>query len=374
MLRAAQDAGPEAPEGSDTAAEEPNKRSRLRPLLFLLLPVALGAGGYYYVTGGQVMSTENAYVRADLVGVSTDVSGVVAEIDVKENQKVSAGDILFKLDDLPFRLALTRADAQIGIVSDELNALKTSYQDMEAQIRQAEVDVEFYGREFARQDELVKRNVASHVTQEQAERNLQSAKQKVASLNQQLAGIKANLAGDPNIEIAKHPRYIDAVAQRDEAARQVSHTVVRAPMPGIVTNVPSIQPGQYLAAATPGMSVVSTDHLWVEANPKETELTYVSPGQDVTVTVDTYPDQEWRGTVDSVSPASSSSFALLPAQNTSGNWVKVVQRIPMRVRIETPENKPPLRVGMSVVVDVETGHQRGLPSFLSGIFKSGTRT
>jgi len=348
-----------------SAKDDKPRRRWLRPLLFLLLPVALLIGGYWYVTGGRIMSTENAYVRADIVGVSTDVSGIVKEIDVRDNQKVAAGGVLFRLDDQPFRLAVTRAEAQVGIVAAELNALKASYRDMQAQIRQAEVDVDFYTRELERQQQLIARNVASQVTFEQAQRNLQSARQKVASLNQQLAGIQANLAGDPDIAVERHPRYIEAVAQRDEAARQLAHTTVKAPMAGTVTNVPSLQPGQYLAASTPAFSIVATDHMWIEANPKETELTYVRPGQPVTISVDTYPDEEWHGTVDSVSPASAASFSLLPAQNTSGNWVKVVQRIPMRVRIETPEGKPPLRVGMSVVVDVDTGHARGLPNFLT---------
>jgi membrane fusion protein (multidrug efflux system) len=350
------------------ASEDKPRRRWLRPLLFLLLPLALLAGGYRYVTGGRIMSTENAYIRADIVAVSTDISGIVKEISVRENQKVAAGDVLFKLDDFPFRLAQTRAEAQVGIVAAELNALKASYRDMQAQIKQAEVDVEFYTRELERQQQLIARNVASQVTFEQAQRNLQSSGQKVASLNQQLAGIAANLAGDPDIAVEKHPRYIEALAQRDEAARQLAHATVRAPMAGTVTNVPSLQPGQYLAAATPAFSIVATDHMWIEANPKETELTYVRPGQPATIAVDTYPDDEWHGTVDSVSPASASSFSLLPAQNTSGNWVKVVQRIPMRVRIGTPEGKPPLRVGMSVVVDVDTGHARGLPSFITSWF------
>jgi membrane fusion protein (multidrug efflux system) len=363
-----------APDHPARAAEAETKARRrwLRPLLFLLLPFALMAGGYYYVTGGAIMSTENAYVRADIVGVSTDVSGLVKEIAVRENQKVAIGDVLFKLDDLPFQLALKRADAQVGIVSDELNALKSSYRDMQAQIQQAQADVEFYTRDFERQQQLAARNIASQVTFEQAQRNLQSSRQKVASLNQQLAGIAANLAGDPNMAIDKHPRYIDAIAQRDEAARQLGHTIVRAPIAGIVTNVPSLQPGQYLVSSTAGFSIVATDHMWIDASPKETELTYVRPGQPVTVSVDTYPDVAWQGIVDSVSPASAASFSLLPAQNTSGNWVKVVQRISMRVRIDAPESKPPLRAGMSVVVNVDTGHARGLPSFIKDLFGGGT--
>jgi membrane fusion protein (multidrug efflux system) len=159
------------------------------------------------------------------------------------------------------------------------------------------------------------------------------------------------------------------VAQRDEAARQFGHTVVKAPFAGIVTNVPSIAPGKYLPASTTAFYLVAADHVWVDSNPKETELTHVRPGQAVTVTVDTYPDTQWHGTVESISPAAAQEFALLPAQNTSGNWVKVVKRIPMRVRLDTSDaNQPPLRAGMSVEVGVDTGQARGLPHFVTALF------
>ncbi|UPG73524.1 HlyD family secretion protein [Roseomonas gilardii subsp. gilardii] len=359
-------APPQAPAHLAQAPARP-KRRWLRPFLFLLLPVALVAGGYLYVTGGRVMSTENAYVRADMLGVSTDVSGIVKQIAVRQNQPVKAGDLLFTLDDAPFRYALAKAEAQIGIVTNDIAALKASYRDMQAQIAQAQVDVDFYSREQDRQRQLVARNFASEAAFDQARRNLQYARQKVASLNQQLAGIVANLAGDPDIALERHPRYLEAVAERDEAARQLAHTIVRAPLDGTVTNVPSLQPGQYLAAATPAFSIVAADHLWVDADPKETELTNVVPGQVVTVTIDTYPGVEWHGRVDSINPASSSSFSLLPAQNSSGNWVKVVQRIPMRVRIDDLEGKPQLRAGMSAVIDVDTGKPRGLPAFVQNL-------
>jgi membrane fusion protein (multidrug efflux system) len=157
------------------------------------------------------------------------------------------------------------------------------------------------------------------------------------------------------------------LAARDEAKRQFDHATVRAPFEGIVTNVPSLQPGQYLAAASTAFNIISTDHVWVQASPKETELTYVKAGQRATIDVDAYPGQQWIGVVESISPASASSFSLLPAENSSGNWVKVVQRIPIRVRIDNSDDKPPLRVGMSVVLRVDTGHERGLPRFLTGL-------
>jgi membrane fusion protein (multidrug efflux system) len=332
--------------------------------LFTLLPLALIAGNYWYITGGRVMSTDNAYVEADKVGITTDISGIVKEIDVKNNQHVEAGQVLFRFDDLPFRLALERAAAQVGNVANDLNALKANYRDMQEQIKQAQIDVDYYQRQFDRQQDLVSRKVVSEQTFDTARRNLQTAQQKLASLNQQLAAIAANLNGDPNIPVERHSRYRDAVAQRDEAARQLDHTVVKAPFAGIVTNVPAIAPGKYLQSSMTAFYLVATDHVWVDANPKETELTYVHPGQAVTATVDTYPGQEWHGTVESISPAAAQEFSLLPAQNTSGNWVKVVQRIPMRVQLDTKDrNLPPLRAGMSVVVNVDTGHPRGLPLF-----------
>ncbi len=357
-------------DGPATAVARPlrSRRRWLRPLLFLLLPVALALGGYEYVTGGRIMSTENAYVQANMVGIATDVSGIVKEIAVRENQTVQAGDVLFRLDDLPFRLSLERAEAQILIVRNELAALQASYRDMQAQIAQAQADIAFYGTDLERQKQLATSNFASRATYDQSRHNVQSAQQKLASLTQQLAGIAANLNGRPDDTVEHHPRYRDAVAARDEVARQLAHTVVRAPASGVVTKVPSLQVGQYLPEATAAFSLVATDHAWVEASPKETELTHVRPGQPATVTVDGYPGVTWTGVVDSISPASGASFSLLPAQNTSGNWVKVVQRIPMRIRIDIPPDNPPLRVGMSVIVDVDTGHPRGLPEFAGALF------
>jgi membrane fusion protein, multidrug efflux system len=368
---------PGEPRGGDVAAdapapEKPTRKSMRRPLLFALLPVALVVGGTFYVTGGAVMSTDNAYVQADMVGLSTDVAGIVTQVLVHDNQKVARGEVLFKLDPLQFQLALDRAEAQIGNTSNDLMALQASYRNMQAQVEQAQKDVDFNMVNFQRQEQLLANNFTPKATYDAARNTLQGSQQKLASLQAQQAGIAANLNGDPDAPIENHPRYKDAVATRDEAARQLAHTVVRAPFPGIVTNVPSLQPGQYLAAAAVAFNIVSSDHVWVQASPKETELTYVKPGQNVTVDVDTYPGERWAGTVESISPASASSFSLLPAENTSGNWVKVVQRIPMRILVGNAPGKPPLRVGMSVEVNVDTGHARGFPNFITGLFGSGS--
>jgi membrane fusion protein, multidrug efflux system len=353
--------------GPDTV--DTPKKSRLRPLLFALLPLALIIGAYWYITGGQVVSMDDAYVEADKVGISTDVPGTVTEVGVTENQHVQAGQILYRLDDLQLRLALARAEAQIGTVRDALNALKANYRDMLSQIQQAQNDIEYFNTEFYRQQDLLAAHVASQSTFDTARRSLQNAQQKLVSLTQQLGAIAANLDDDPTGAVEDKPRYLDAVAQRDEAARQLAHTVVKAPFAGIVTNVPSIAPGKYLQASVTAFYLVAADHVWVVANPKETELTYVRTGQSASVVVDTYPDTQWSGSVESVSPAAAQEFSLLPAQNTSGNWIKVVQRIPVRVRIDTNDKGlPPLRPGMSVEVDVDTGHSRGLPRFLTAMF------
>jgi membrane fusion protein (multidrug efflux system) len=349
-----------------------SRRLSARSALFALLPLALIVGGYWYVTGGQVTSTDDAYVEADTVGISTDVSGIVKEIDVTNNQHVETGQILYRLDPQQFQIALDNAKAGLAQTALTIDAMKQDYHrmlsDAAAQQGQVALDQATYDRNAT----LLPSGATTKVAYDQARFTLETDKNKLESLRQQAAVQLARLAGNPDISVTQHPQYLQAKAQVDESQRQLDHTVVRAPFTGIVTNVPSIEPGKYLAASTTAFYLVDSDHVWVDATPKETELTYVQPGQPVTITVDTYPDAEWRGVVESVSPAAAQQFSLLPAQNTSGNWVKVVQRIPMRVRVDTRDKSlPALRAGMSVEVDVDTGHARGLPRVLTTLFGHG---
>jgi membrane fusion protein, multidrug efflux system len=351
-------------QGSRTA-----RKQRIRRALFALLPIAAAAGAYWYVIGGRFISTDDAYVEADKVGISTDVSGIVQDVDVRDNEHVSAGQALYRLDPLQFQIALDDAKANLAQTALTIEAMKRDYQrmlsDIAAQQAQVELDQVTYNR-FA---SLVTTDTVTRASYDLARFSLQGDQSKLASLNQQAEVALARLAGNPNIAVTDHPLYKQAKAQVDEAQRELNHTVVKAPFSGNVTNVPAIEPGKYLAASVTAFFLVATDHAWVEAAPKETQMTYVRPGQPVTVSVDTYPDVQWHGSVESISPAGAQEFQLLPAQNTSGNFVKVVQRIPLRVRIDTSDaSMPPLRSSMSVEIDVDTGRARGVPHFLTALF------
>jgi membrane fusion protein (multidrug efflux system) len=359
------DASTSAPRSADRpsgVARDFNRRRMTRWALFGVLPVALLAGGYFYFTGGKIMSTDDAYVDADKVAISTDIAGLVQDVDVTDNQHVGAGQILYRIDPRQFQIALDNAKANLAQTALAIDAMKQDYKHMlsDAAAQQAQVDLD--QTNYNRENMLLHSGTVSQAVFDQAQYTLLNDKNKLESLRQQAATQLARLSGNADIETTQHPQYLQAQAQVEEAQRELDHTVVKAPFAGTVTSVPSIAPGKYLAASSTAFYLVDTDHLWVSANPKETELTYVRPGQPVTVTVDTYPDAVWHGTVQSISPAAAQEFSLLPAQNTSGNWVKVVQRVPMRVRVDTADqNLPLLRAGMSVEVNVDTGHARGLP-------------
>jgi membrane fusion protein, multidrug efflux system len=340
----------------------------MRWVLFALLPLVLLGGAYWYVTGGEVMSTDDAYVNAETVGISTDVSGIVQQIEVAENQHVDKGQTLYRLDSRQFQISLDNARANLAQTALSIESMKQDYERMQSDVAAQQAQVALDQATYDRNASLVGTGAVSRATYDQARFTLEAGKGKLESLRQQAAVQLAKLGGNPDIPTTQHPLFLQAQARVDEAQRQLDDTVVKAPFTGIVTQVSAIAPGKYLAASTTAFYLIAAEHVWVDATPKETELTYVRPGQPVTITVDTYPGADWHGVVQSISPAAAQQFSLLPAQNTSGNWVKVVQRIPLRVRVDTTgKGLPTLRAGMSVVVDVDTDHARGLPHFLAAL-------
>jgi len=351
------------------ATQEPSQGQWMRTCLFLLLPLVLVAGGGWYVAGGRVMYTDDAYVNAGTVGVSTDVAGTVAEVDVRDNQEVVPGQVLYRLDPLRFEIALASAMANQAQVALTLESMKQDYRRMltDAEAEQAQVALD--RTRYERATRLLTSGVESRAGYDHAQFTLQADQSKLEALRQEARVQLARLGGNVNTRTTELPQYVQAEAQVAEAERELVHTVVRAPFAGVVTDVSTIAPGKYLPASTTAFYLVDTQHVWIDATPKETQLTHVIAGQPASVGVDTYPGLRWHGTVESVSPAAAQEFSLLPAQNTSGNWVKVVQRVRIRIRLDTTDKDlPTLRAGMSTQVYVDTGHPRGLPHFLTALF------
>jgi membrane fusion protein, multidrug efflux system len=346
----------------DTVRPRIRRRVRLlRPILMAggIAAVAIG-GGAWWLTGGRYVVIDDAYVQASKVSISTDVSGLVAEIDVREGQAVKQGEVLFRLDPRQFQIALEGAKADAAQAALTLDSMKRDYQRMLHDIEAKDADVANDQANFNRYASLVKSGAVTRAEYDNARYKLAADQQALQALREQAEVQLAKLGGNANLDVTTAPQYLAAKARIDEAQRELDHSVVQAPFDGIVTQVDQLQPGQYLGASTGAFGLVSSDHIWVEANPKETELTWVKPGDPVVVDVDTYPGRQWRGVVESIAPNSGSEFAILPAQNSSGNWVKVVQRIALRVRVERHPGDPPLRTGMSVEVEIDTGHRRTL--------------
>jgi membrane fusion protein (multidrug efflux system) len=342
----------------------------LRRVLLTAGPVLVLAGALFvYATGGRYISTDDAYVHAGKLTVATDVSGIVANVAVKESQQVDKGQVLFTLDQEPFQIALAGAQANLGTVRNQLTTLQATYRQKQAQIEQAKTDVAFYETTFQRQQDLLKRGVASQAAFDQARRDLDSARQKVTMAQSDAQATLAQLGGNAEAPIEQNPNYLAAQAQVDKAQRDLRRTTVLAPIPGIVTNVDALQVGEYLPAAQAAFSLVSSADVWIEANPKESDLTYLKPGAPAIVTIDAYPGREWQATVTSLRPATGTEFSVLPAQNATGNWVKVVQRVPIRLAVQMPADAPPLRTGMSATVEIDTGHRRALGDVLASAWQ-----
>ena len=358
VLREAPAAAPEAP---DRPPRPASRKRRIRAVLFGLgFAVVLVGALTGYLRGGRWAGTDDSYVKAAIVNVATDVPGLVAEVAVHDNQAVKKDDLLFRLDDEPYRIALDGAKAQLGVTANQLRALQASYVQAQSQIVLAQTDLDLAKKTLARQTDLAAKSIASQATFDQAHRDFAAAQSRLQSAQQQAQMTFAQLGGAVAGPIEEIAQYRQALAQVAKAERDLRRTRVTASEDGIATNVPSLQPGNYLNTAQVAFNLVSTSHVWVEAFMKETDLTYVKPGDKARISVDTYPGRVFDATVEGIAPATGSQFSVLPAQNSSGNWVKVVQRIVVRLRVEQPADGPKLRAGMSVVTDIDTGHSRSL--------------
>ena len=351
----------------DTSAVKPATRKRnVRRMLLIGGPfLVVLISGYLYYTGGRYIETENAYIKADKVMISARVAGAIATVAVHENQHVDTGDVLFRLDETPFRIALAQAEAHLQAVRSDLEALKASYEQKRRELELAETNARYSKRELQRQTELARKKLISQERLDAARHDYDVTQQQVAVIRQDLAQILANLSGNETMAVENYPRYLEAKAQRDQAALDLQHAVVRAPFPGIASKTP--EPGDYVKEGGVVMSIVADSGMWIEANYKETQLTHVRRGQRVTIHVDTFPGHEWHGRVASISQATGAEFSILPPQNASGNWVKVVQWIPVRIALEHPGGGPALRAGMSTEVEVDTGYRRSLPGIVRRI-------
>lgn len=335
----------------------------LRGILMAGGALVLIVGGLlYWLNTGGTISTDDAYVEADSLMLSTDVSGIVATIPVHEGEHVKKGQVLFTLQPEKFQIALNDAKANLAMTRLNLEAMQANYQaalrDTAAKQQQVNSDKSTYDR----MAELVRTNAVTRQQYDDARFKLASDQQALAASVMQAKALLAKLGGDPSGPVTNNPAYKQAQAQVAEAERELNHATVRAPYDGIVTQVNKLQPGMYLSASTAAFALVSSDHVWVEAQPKETDLTWAKPGDHVSVTFDMYPGRHWDGVLQSIAPATDQQFSLLPAQNSSGNWVKVVQRVPVRIRVDRKPGDPPLVAGMSANVDIATGHERTLAS------------
>lgn len=341
------------------------RRMVLRTVLLVIGPAAVAIGGFYfYMHSGRYVTTENAYVKAELIVVSAEVSGQVAEVAVKDNQIVYAGDILFRIDPERFEIERARRASRLSSALQEVESLKARLRAKQAKLIAAERDAEFLRTDVARTERLSSFGTIAETRLLEVKRLLAQAESAVEVARQEITEVLANLAGDPDLPADEHPDVLHALAELQEAEADLEAATVRAPRDAIAANL-RLQSGEYVRDGDPILSLVSTEGFWIEANLKETELTHLRQGQAANFEIDAYPGVSWEAAVESLAPATGSEYALLPPQNASGNWVKVVQRIPVRLKIFPEPDAPELRAGMSARVVIDTEFERTMPEIVN---------
>jgi len=342
------------------AAPPPGRMQKWRRPLLIAAPVVVAIGAIlFYLNTGRYQTTDNAYVETPRVSISANVSGRVVEVAVHENQRVKKGDMLFRLDPAPFRTAVQEAQAALASARLSVTGIKANYAEGESELRAARERLNYAHKEAARQKALLAEGISSQAQYDAAALAEITARQQIQTIGQRNASVLASLAGRADVPPDQHPTVMRAAAALDRAQLNLGYTVIRAPQDGIVTKVEQLQVGDYVNAAAPVFSL-SGNRIWIEANFKENQLTHMRPGQSATVTIDAYPDLELKAHVASFSPGTGSSFSLLPAENATGNWVKVVQRLPVRLSLDKVPEGALLHAGLSADVSVDTRHRRHL--------------
>ena len=345
------------------AAPQPAPKKRGRVLLMAALPLALVVGGgYFWVTGGRYQETENANLRQAKVNIASEAAGRIVKVDVSDNTTVKAGDVLFEVDPEPYKIALAQSDASLAAARLNVEQLRAAYSQAVAQERVAASGLDYARAQFDRSNGLVTKGVNTKSSLDEARMDLDKAEEQHRAAVQGIASAKAALGGNPDIETDKHPTVLSALAARDKAAFNLAQTTVRAPADGVVSQAASFKVGQFVGTGTALFSLVETGDTWIEANFKETQLTHMKAGQEAEIVLDTYPDRTFRGTVEAIGAGTGAEFSLLPAQNATGNWVKVTQRIPVRIKVDAADAGLAMRTGMSATVSIDTGVSRGFGS------------
>ena len=340
-------------------------------LLGVVLLTAVPFGLHYYQEGPRWVTTENAYVQSQMVAVSADVDGRVVKVLAENNRFVSQGELLFELEPESFEIAVASADAELATVDQRVSAFKANYRLGQLESQEAEERLRFLNVQYERHDKLNSEGTGTRIQLDESKHQLEMAKAHVEVMHQRNTMALTELTGDPDLPTEQHPLYLKAKAMRDKATRALDKTAIYAPASGYLTNV-KLEPGEYVEAGEPVFALVMAESPWVEANLKEIQLTNVRVGQRATLIVAAYPEVTWRATVSSISHATGAEFALLPPQNATGNWVKVVQRIPVRLQVEVNSDAPQLRTGMTVAVRIDTEQERVLYPFLADVLRSAS--
>lgn len=350
------DSGHDAPsELPPQSATRPLRERLRRPLLWGVPGIAVAVALYFYLTSGRYQSTDDAYLRAAEVQISADVSGRVVQVDVHDNEPVHKGQVLFRLDPRRLGIAVAAARARLAVARLTVQSLEADYRVDLAALQSAQSRQAYAQREFHRREGLLKIGVSSKSQFDRARLLLQQSHAAVSAAQQQIEAVVARLGGNPARPVDQHPQVTEAQAALDRALLERSYTTVRAPMDGIVTEVDHLQVGGYLPLATAAFALISTHDVWIEADYKENQLTNIRPGDKATVSIDAYPDHTFHAVVASITPGTGAQFSVLPPQNATGNWVKVVQRLDVRLRLVG--QMPRVRSGLSasVTIDTESG-------------------